>query len=99
MPSENLIGADGVLDVRALPCSVKHPLLVRTFVELPAGGYFILVNDHDPAQLRSQFAAQWPGAFTWEYLAQEPEHFRVKITKLQPLGEPAVPVATRCDGQ
>jgi uncharacterized protein (DUF2249 family) len=98
MPSENLIGTDGVMDVRALPCSVKHPLLVRTCVELPAGGHFILLNDHDPAQLRSQFAAQWPGAFTWEYLARDAEHFRVKITKLRALGEPAVPVATRCDG-
>ncbi len=86
------------MDVRALACSVKHPLLVRTLMELAAGGHFILLNDHDPAQLRSQFAAQWPGAFTWECLAQAPGHFRVKITKLHPLGEPAVPVATRCDG-
>jgi uncharacterized protein (DUF2249 family) len=84
------------MDVRSIPCSVKHGQIVRTFSELPVGEHFILLNDHDPVRLQQQFAAQWPGTFTWQYLAQGQDEFRVKITKLKPLGEPLTPVATSC---
>ena len=77
--------ADNVLDVRTIPCSVKHGLVVRTWRELPVGESFILLNDHDPAPLRRQFEAECPGSFTWEYLEQGPEDFRIKLTKLKVL--------------
>lgn len=98
MQTENLIGADRVLDVRDLGCSIKHPLLVKTFIELSASDWFIILNSHEPARLRDQFAAQWPGTFTWENLPAAPGEARVKITKLKPLGEPTRPIATACDG-
>lgn len=97
MQTENLIGTDRVMDVRALPCSIKHGLIVKTFQELPVDQYFILFNGHDPVPLREQFMAQWPHTFTWEYLTRGPEEFRVKITKTKVLGESAKPVATTCD--
>jgi uncharacterized protein (DUF2249 family) len=98
MTTENLIGADKVMDVREIPCATKHPLLVKTFMELPAGDHFILLNGHEPVRLRDQFAAQWPDTFTWESLPAAPGEFRIKVTKLKPLGEPATPVATTCGG-
>jgi uncharacterized protein (DUF2249 family) len=98
MQTEHSIGPDRVMDVREVPCATKHPLLVKTFIELPAGQYFILVNGHEPLRLRDQFAAQWPGTFTWESLPATPGEFRIKISKLKPLGEAAVPVATSCNG-
>lgn len=98
MQTENLIGADKVMDVRPIPCSVKHGLILRTWREMPVGDHFILLNDHDPAPLRYQFAAQWPDTFTWEYLINLPGEARVKITKLKPLGEPAEPIAAACNG-
>lgn len=98
MQSLPALSADNVLDVRAIPCEVKHPLVVRTWMDLPAGSFFVLHNSHDPAKLRHQLAAQWPESFTWEYLTQEPENFRVKITKLKPLGAPVVPIAKTCNG-
>jgi len=98
MITQNYIGTDGILDVRELDCSLKHPLLVKTFTELPPGEHFIIRNGHEPARLHDQFAAQWPGTFTWEKLSADPGEFRIKITKLKPLGAPAVPVATRCEG-
>ena len=98
MQTEIPINADGVMDVRAIPCSVKHAHIVRTFMDLPAGRHFILLNDHDPARMQEQFAAQWPGTFAWEYQVRGPEEFRVKITKLKALGEPARPVAATCEG-
>ena len=98
MTIENHIGEDKVLDVRELDCAIKHPLLVKSFIELPAGEHFIIRNGHEPARLRDQFAAQWPGTFTWEKLTAEPGEFRIKITKLKPLGESAVPAASSCNG-
>ena len=96
MTTENIIGANKVMDVRELDCSVKHPLIVKTWQELPVGDHFILVNGHNPLGIKNQFEAQWPGTLGWEYLAPGPEEFRIKITKLKPLGAPAVPVATSC---
>ena len=98
MQIENLIGPDKVMDVRSIPCSIKHGLIIRTWLELPVGDHFILLNDHDPAPLRYQFAAQWPDTFTWEHLLNIPGEARVKITKLKALSEPAEPVAGACGG-
>jgi len=96
--TEITIGTDKTLDVRAVPCSVKHPLIVRTFQELAVEDYFILLIDHDPARLRDQFNAQWPGAFTWQYLQLGPEDFRVKITKIQSLPAGTTLPALNCGG-
>ena len=40
-----------------------------------------LVNDHDPKPLRYQFEAELPGTFTWDYLEEGPEAWRVRIGK------------------
>jgi len=70
------------LDVRPIPCRQKHALIFERWGKLPVGGFFILVNDHDPIPLYYQFAGQFPGAFNWEYLVTGPEEFQVKITRL-----------------
>lgn len=84
---QNLIGPNRVMDVRPIPCSIKHGLIIRTWLDLPVGDHFILLNDHDPVPLFYQFAAQWPGTFTWEPLVKGPLEFRVKITKLKALAD------------
>ena len=81
--NEIQIGADKVMDVRAIPCSVKHGFIISTAQGLAVGDHFILRNDHDPVRLRDQFSTQWPGSFAWEYVVNEPDDFRVKITKLK----------------
>ncbi len=96
--NENLIGPDRVMDVRPIPCSIKHGLIIRTWLELPVGGYFILLNDHDPVPLYYQFSAQWPGAFTWQHLVKGPDEFRVKITKLTSLENLEASVPECCGG-
>jgi uncharacterized protein (DUF2249 family) len=78
-----LIGPDRVLDVRDIPCSIKHGLIIRTWLAMPVGQHFILVNGHDPVPLYYQFNAEWPGTFTWEHLLKQPEEVRVKVTKLK----------------
>jgi uncharacterized protein (DUF2249 family) len=40
---------------------------------------FVLVNDHDSKPLYYQFAAEHEGQFSWGYLEQGPEVWRVRI--------------------
>ena len=87
VPIEALVDANHVLDVRPLPCSIKHGIIFRVWHELTVGGHFILLNDHDPVPLRYQFAAEFPDAFTWDYLEGGPGEFRVKITKTRPVAD------------
>jgi len=94
--TENLIGPDRVMDVRPIPCSIKHGLIIRTWIELAVGDHFVLLNDHDPVPLYYQFAAQWPGAFTWEHLVKSPGECRVKITKLRAVVEAGQLVTGSC---
>lgn len=71
-----------LLDVRPIPPRQKHPTIFSTFDALDAGGYFVLVNDHDPVPLKHQFNFEREGQMDWEYLEQGPEVWRVKITKV-----------------
>ena len=88
IPTENILDANKVMDVRPIPCSIKHGLILRTWYGLPVGDHFILLNDHDPVPLRYQFEAEFPETFTWDYLERGPEDFRVKLSKLQELPPP-----------
>ncbi len=72
-------GAGRVLDVRAMAPRDRHPRIFETFDALKSGEAFVLVNDHDPRPLYYQFAAERAGAFTWRYLEQGPEVWRVEI--------------------
>src|SRR5689334_22517970 len=82
----NMLDENKLMDVRPIPCSIKHGLIVKTWFDLAVGDYFILLNDHDPVPLRYQFEAEFPGACSWEYLERGPEDFRIKITKTAPVG-------------
>ena len=95
---KNLIGPDKVMDVRPIPCSIKHGLIIRTWLDLPVGDHFILLNDHDPVPLYYQFAAQWRDAFMWEHLVKGPGEFRVKITKVKSLTTATASAPSCCGG-
>jgi uncharacterized protein (DUF2249 family) len=70
---------DRVLDVRAEPHARRHQLIFSSYGELSPGAGFILVNDHDPKPLYYQFEAQYRDKFSWDYLEQGPEVWRVRI--------------------
>jgi uncharacterized protein (DUF2249 family) len=70
-----------VLDVRNVPPRERHARIFGMFNWLPAGKAFVLVNDHDPKPLYYQLAAERPGEFTWDYLEQGPDVWRVRIGK------------------
>ena len=72
---------DRILDVRSEPPIRRHALIFDTFGALDPGSAFVLVNDHDPKPLYYQFAAENAGEFSWDYLEQGPEVWRVRIGK------------------
>ena len=70
------------LDVRSEPPVRRHALIFETFGKLDPGAGFELVNDHDPKPLFYQLDAEQPGTFTWDYLEQGPEVWRVRIGRV-----------------
>jgi uncharacterized protein (DUF2249 family) len=86
------------LPVCVHPCSVKHGLIIKTWVELPVGDYFILLNDHDPVPLYHQLAAEYGEAVRWEHLERGPGDFRIKISKVKALGSGSPESISHCCG-
>lgn len=69
------------LDVTTIIPKERHPLIFGTFDGLTAGEAFVLINDHDPKPLYYQFLHERERLFTWEYLNQGPDLWKVKITR------------------
>jgi uncharacterized protein (DUF2249 family) len=53
----------------------------RLFDSLKPGEVMVLTNDHDPRSLHYQFMIERENQFTWEYLDEGPEIWRVAIDK------------------
>ncbi len=64
------------------PPHMKHKVIFETFESLQPGEAMLLVNDHDPVPLRYQFELEHPGTFTWDYIEQGPQTFKVKIARV-----------------
>jgi uncharacterized protein (DUF2249 family) len=93
-----LIGPDKVIDVREIPCSIKHGLILRNCFELAVGDHFILQNGRDPVHLRNDISESWPDAFAWEYLVRNDEGVHVKITKLKTITAKSTAKPHNCGG-
>ncbi len=72
-----------ILDVREIAPRERHPLIFGTFADLGAGESLLLINDHDPKPLYYQFQAESAGTFSWSYLEQGPDVWRVEIAKVR----------------
>ncbi len=81
---KSVSATDQSLDVRAEVPARRHDLIFETYTALSPGAAFVLVNDHDPKPLYYQFAAEHADDFTWDYLEQGPEVWRVRIGRPQP---------------
>lgn len=69
------------LDLRQIAPPQRHPLIFSTFAALLPGQSLELINDHDPRPLNAQFQMRAPGQFSWSYLEQGPQVWRVQIGK------------------
>jgi regulator of cell morphogenesis and NO signaling len=73
-----------ILDVTVLEPRQKHPTIFSRFDELEPGESLIIHNDHDPKPLYYQLLGERGHIFTWEYLEQGPDWWKVRITRKQP---------------
>lgn len=71
----------GDLDVRPLAPAQRHERIFAAVAALLPGESFVLTNDHDPKPLRYQLDAEEPGQVAWEYLAEGPDVWRVRLTR------------------
>ncbi|MCW3091828.1 MAG: ric [Ferruginibacter sp.] len=72
---------ENILNVTLLEPRQKHPTIFVRFDELEEGESLTIHNDHDPKPLYYQLLGERGNIFTWEYLEQGPETWKVRITK------------------
>lgn len=65
---------------------LKHPTIFKHFDALEQGEAFVINNDHDPKPLYYQLLGERGNTFSWKYLEEGPETWRVQISKNQLAG-------------
>ncbi len=70
-----------ILDVTQIEPRLKHKTIFDLFDNIQGGESFIINNDHDPKPLYYQLNAEKPEQFTWQYLENGPETWKVRIGK------------------
>ncbi len=73
--------AENILNVTLLEPRQKHPTIFVRFDELAEGESLTIHNDHDPKPLYYQLLGERGNIFTWEYLEEGPEWWKVRISK------------------
>lgn len=69
-------------DVRPIPHASRHDEIFSCLNTLSVSESLVLVNDHDPAPLRYQLDAMWPGVYSWSYRQKGPEVWKVSIARV-----------------
>ena len=72
---------ENILNVTLLEPRQKHPTIFQRFDELEEGKSVTIHNDHDPKPLYYQLLGERGNTFTWEYLEEGPEWWKVRISK------------------
>jgi regulator of cell morphogenesis and NO signaling len=69
------------LFVPGLEPAKKHATIFDEFDKLNEAETLLIVNDHDPKPLYFQLIAERGNIFTWDYLQQGPEQWKVALQK------------------
>lgn len=72
---------EDVLNVTLIEPRLKHATIFQKFENLTKGESLTILNDHDPKPLYYQLLSEHGDIFTWEYLEQGPQWFKIRITK------------------
>ncbi len=78
---ENSASETEVLNVTLLEPRLKHPTIFQKFDALDKGESLIILNDHDPKPVYYQLLGERGNIFSWEYLEQGPDRWKIQITK------------------
>lgn len=73
--------SENILNVTLLEPREKHPTIFARFDLLNEGESLTIHNDHDPKPLYYQLLGERGNVFTWEYLEEGPEWWKVRISK------------------
>lgn len=73
-----------VIDVRSIPKPQRHPIIFDAMEPLQIGESIVVKNDHNPLPLRGQVEAIYGEQFSWNYLEEGPEVFRLQFTRRAP---------------
>ena len=73
--------AENILNVTLLEPKQKHPTIFIKFDQLAKGESLTLFNDHDPKPLYDQLLGERGNIFSWEYLEEGPDWWKVRISK------------------
>lgn len=69
------------VDLRAIAAHERRPLVFEMFEHLPPGDSLLLVHSHHSTPLKYLLLAEAPRGFTWDYLEQGPQVWRIRIRK------------------
>ncbi len=70
-----------VLNVTLIEPKLKHSTIFKHFDALNEGEAFQILNDHDPRPLYYQLIGERGNIFTWTYLENGPQRWKVQIKK------------------
>lgn len=73
--------SENVLNVTLLEPRYKHSTIFERYDALNEGESITIHNDHDPKPLYYQLLGERGNVFTWEYLEEGPEWWKVRIRK------------------
>lgn len=79
--SQSIASQPLVIDVRPIPKPQRHPLIFDALEQLASGESLVVHNDHNPIPLRGQVEAIFGPQFSWSYLEEGPEEFRLQFTR------------------
>jgi uncharacterized protein (DUF2249 family) len=84
------------IDLRQIEPFARHTLIFSSYAALLPGQALEIINDHDPAPLNAQFQIRSPGLFSWNYVEEGPQVWRVQIGKTA--GEASAASSSCCSG-
>lgn len=76
-----VLSVDARLDVRDVPHSERHALVLSTVRALPPGGAVVLVASHAPRPVLAEIDAGFRGAVRAEWLQDGPEVWQVRLER------------------
>lgn len=77
-----LAATSTVIDVRDITSRERESSIFAAFRALDVGDAVAIVSDNDPKALYFAFQTQAPGNFSWLYVQNGPDVWRVNIHKL-----------------
>lgn len=70
-----------VLDLREIAADQRRAVVFACFARLQPGQRLMLIHHHHSTLLHYLLLAEAPRAFSWEYLEQGPQLWRIRISK------------------